>query len=45
MNKVEKLSDTLMPKNSTTTQATKRTNEERSPIDDTLVKNLIEKSQ
>ena len=38
MNKSENLSDTLIPKNSTTTQMTKRTSDERSLIDDTLVK-------
>ena len=44
MNKLENRSDTLMPKNLTTTQPTKRTNDERSPIDETLVKkNPIEK--
>ena len=45
MNKLENLSDTLTPKNSTTTQPTKRTNDERSPIGGTLVKkNHQEKS-
>ena len=43
MNKSENLSDTLTPKNSTITQPTKKTNDERSPIDDTLVKNPTEK--
>ena len=41
MNRLEDLSDTLMPKHSTTTQSTKRTNDERSPIDDTLVKKTL----
>ena len=38
MNKSKNLSDTLMPKNSTTTQTTKRTNDERNPSNDTRVK-------
>ena len=45
MNKSENLSDNLMPKNSTTTQPTKRKNDERSPLDDTLVKKPIKKNQ
>ena len=45
MNKSENLCDTLMPKNSTTTHPTKRMNDERSLIDDTLVKkNPIKKT-
>ena len=50
MNKLENLSDTLMPKSSTTAQPTKRPNKERSPIDDKLVhkpcqENVSDKSE